>query len=187
MNNVPITTVPYKINGFHATVNVSFIPNLYEFGYNYSTFEWNCKDIYGMELSRTVSEQINIVHVNHPPVSLYSIVNTTENNEVLFNLTAFDVDGDPLHFSIISLPENGTLYRLDPSSQRGSKIIGPTKLNVSEVSLYYVPKMYLYGSDLLNFTVEAQSGFLNFRGSKALTNFNIFFVNQRPFVDIQYA
>jgi hypothetical protein len=168
-----ITTVPYTINGFFKSINVTYIPVLYEYGVNYSNFEWNCKDIYGLELSSNIREQINLIRVNHPPNIINSTVSLAINSEIVFNLTAFDVDGDSVTFNILSLPANGTLYRIDQYGKKSLRIDTYIALNLSENTLYYLPNKNFKGLDHIYICADDTSGYDNFRGSTGIVELNV--------------
>lgn len=52
--------------------------------------------------------------VNHPPVAYDQSVNTGEDTQVAITLAASDEDNDPLTYSLVSLPANGTLTGTPP-------------------------------------------------------------------------
>jgi hypothetical protein len=53
--------------------------------------------------------------VNHPPVATAQSLNALENAALLVTLTATDLDGDPLTYSIVNGPTNGTLTGTGPN------------------------------------------------------------------------
>ena len=86
--------------------------------------------------------------VNHPPMAYDQSVNTEEDTPVEISLGASDEDNDPLTYSIVSLPSNGTLtgtppnvtYTPDPNYSGGDSFTfkandGKTDSNIATVSI----------------------------------------------------
>src|SRR5262249_36105057 len=59
--------------------------------------------------SNIATVSLTVVHVNHAPVANAQSVATTDDTPKAITLTATDVDGDPLTYSIVVGPTHGTL------------------------------------------------------------------------------
>lgn len=58
--------------------------------------------------------KIVVTHVNHPPVAYYRSLPVSLNTAADIQLSASDIDGDALTFTLLSQPENGTLSGTAP-------------------------------------------------------------------------
>ena len=78
---------------------------------------------------------ITVTPVNDPPVAIDQVKNTGEDTPVAVGLTATDVDGPALTFSVVSPPANGTLSGTPPN-------------------LVYTPGLNYTGPDQFTFAVS---------------------------------
>jgi gliding motility-associated-like protein len=127
-----ILTLP--INGTlscNNCVNPIYTPNP-----NYNgpdSFTFSASD--GFLTSNTATVSITVIPVNDAPVANNQTIIINEDVTVAITLTASDVDGDPLTYSIVANPTNGTLSGTAP--------------NVS-----YTPNSNYNGSDSFTFKVN---------------------------------
>ena len=84
-----------------------------------------------------------LVTCNTPPVANDAAASTNEDTSVTITLSGTDADGDPLTFSIVSGPANGSLGAIVPA--------GPTSATVT-----YTPNLNFNGSD--SFVYRANDG-----------------------------
>ncbi len=77
---------------------------------------------------------------NHPPVAIAQNISLPENTSVAITLTASDIDGDPLTYSVVNAPTNGTLTGTAPN-------------------VVYQPAVNFTGAD--SFAFIANDGFTN--------------------------
>ncbi|MGN6184628.1 MAG: tandem-95 repeat protein [Thermoanaerobaculia bacterium] len=84
-----------------------------------------------------------LVTCNTPPVANDVTASTNEDTAVTITLSGSDVDGDPLTFSIVTPPANGTLGPVVPT--------GPTTATVN-----YTPNLNYFGTD--SFVYQANDG-----------------------------
>ncbi len=84
-----------------------------------------------------------LITCNTPPVANDVAASTNEDTTVTITLSGSDADGNPLTFSIVSGPANGTLGPIVPT--------GPTTATVN-----YSPNLNFYGSD--SFVYQANDG-----------------------------
>lgn len=80
---------------------------------------------------------------NTAPVVASRTVVLTEDEDAVFNLTAMDAEGNPVTFSLTSLPKNGELFM--PGSIEPLKTL-PVTLQGPSASLRYVPRSNLSGA-----------------------------------------
>ncbi|MBI3852376.1 MAG: tandem-95 repeat protein [Verrucomicrobia bacterium] len=92
-------------------------PNLiYRPATNYNgsdSFTFKVND--GLIDSTAASLNINVRPVNDPPVAQPQSVSVNEDTALPITLTAFDVDGDALSYSIVARPSHGTLTGTPPN------------------------------------------------------------------------
>jgi VCBS repeat-containing protein len=111
-------------------------------------------------IAATVS--ITVTAVNDAPVADDQSVSTDEDTAVGITLTASDVDGDPLTYSIVSGPSNGSLSGSPPS-------------------VTYTPNADFNGGD--SFTFQANDGGLD--SNVATVTITVNAVNDSPVADDQ--
>ncbi|MFN8470148.1 MAG: Ig-like domain-containing protein [Caldilineaceae bacterium] len=83
----------------------TYTPNLNYFGPDSFTFKAND----GQADSNVATVTINVTAVNDAPVAANQSVSTPEDTALVINLTATDVDGNPLTYGIVAQPQHGTL------------------------------------------------------------------------------
>lgn len=66
----------------------------------------------GTNLSDPAIVDITVLKKNSPPVAIPQSITTVQNKEITFTLNVSDADGDPLYFSIVTSPQNGTVTRI---------------------------------------------------------------------------
>src|SRR3989442_8940445 len=91
----------------------------------------------GVDTSAAQTLTITIAPVNHAPVANAQAVTTLEDTAKAITLTAPDVDGDPLTYSVVTAPAHGTLSGAAPT-------------------LTYTPAANYNGTD--SFTFKANDG-----------------------------
>ncbi len=104
-----------------------------------------------------------LIVCNTPPVANDASATTNEDTTVTITLSGTDADGDPLTFSIVSGPSNGTLGAIVPT--------GPTSATVN-----YSPNLNYNGSD--SFVYQANDG--NGGTDNATVTITIVAVNDAP-------
>lgn len=112
--------------------NITYTPTLNYTGPDNFTFRVN-DGIYNSDLVGTVT--INVQPVNDPPVANNQSVTVTEDVAKAVTLTATDVDGNPLTYTIVTPPTNGVLSGSAPN-------------------LTYTPNLNFNGSDSFTFKVN---------------------------------
>jgi gliding motility-associated-like protein len=117
----------------------------------------------GNDGSNTGYITINVVPVNDDPVSSDVNVTTPEDTPVTVNLSASDVDGNSLTYSIVDAPQHGTL-----SCNNCANPI-------------YTPSLNYYGSD--SFTFKANDGTVD--SNISTVSITITPVNDAPIADNQ--
>ncbi|HEX8618127.1 MAG TPA: Ig-like domain-containing protein, partial [Thermoanaerobaculia bacterium] len=85
----------------------------------------------------------SLVVCNTPPVANDAAASTNEDNSVTVTLTGADADGDPLTFTIVTGPSNGTLGAV-------------TVVNATTSTVVYTPNSNYNGTD--SFTFQANDG-----------------------------
>ena len=98
------------------------------------SFQYTANNAGGASAPAAVT--INVI-TNTPPVAADQAVTTNEDTPVAITLTATDADGNPLTYSIVASPINGTLTGAPPS-------------------VTYTPALNYFGSD--SFTFKANDG-----------------------------
>ncbi|MCH8292918.1 tandem-95 repeat protein [Candidatus Poribacteria bacterium] len=133
--------------------NLTYTPNLHFNGSDSLTFKAND----GIADSNLATVSITVTPVNDPPVSSDQSVTTAENTGVAITLTATDVDGDPLTYSLVSGPSSGSLSGTAPN-------------------LTYTPNLHFNGSDSLTF--KANDGIAD--SNLATVSITVISVNDAP-------
>jgi VCBS repeat-containing protein len=131
-------------NPEHGTVTVnadgsySYQPDANYFGPD--SFAYQVTDPYGETSSALVSIQVN--PVNDAPVANDGTYQTQQNQPLNGQLFGYDVDGDPLHFSVSANPAHGTIT-INPDG-----------------SFTYTPEPGFSGTDSFQFLLsDGQGGF----------------------------
>lgn len=75
--------------------------------YGSDGFTYRAND--GQADSNTAVVSITVIPVNDAPIAASQVVTTAQDAELHITLTASDVDGDPLTFSVIDEPDHGAL------------------------------------------------------------------------------
>jgi len=91
-------------------------PLIYIPAHNYNgpdSFTFRVND--GMLDSTPATVSISVLPVNDPPVAQSQSLAVNEDTTLPITLTAFDVDGDPLTYSIVTQPLHGTLTGTPPN------------------------------------------------------------------------
>jgi uncharacterized repeat protein (TIGR02543 family) len=91
--------------------NLSYTPTTNYNGADSFTFRAND----GLVNSATVTVAITVTPVNDAPLANSQSVTATEDNTKSITLLATDIDGDPLTYSIVTQPSNGTLSGTAPN------------------------------------------------------------------------
>ena len=102
----------------------------------------------GLEDGNTATVNITVNAVNDAPVADAQSVSTDEDTAKLITLTASDIDGDALTFSLGSGPSNGTLGALGTPSCTG------TAPKSCSATVTYTPSANYNGADSFKFTVN---------------------------------
>jgi uncharacterized repeat protein (TIGR03803 family)/VCBS repeat-containing protein len=115
-NPLTFIIVSNGTKGAAAITNVStgaftYTPNLNANGTDSFTFKTND----GTADSNTATVSITVTSVNDPPVVINQTASTAEDTAKPITLTASDVDGDALTFSIVTGPSHGTLSGSAPN------------------------------------------------------------------------
>ena len=137
-DSLAVTVVTQGANGavaINADDTVTYTPNADFNGVD--SFDYTVSD--GNGGSDFAGVSITVTAVNDPPVADAQSVNTKKNTSVGVTLTASDVDGDALVFTIVSGPSHGTLS--------GSGAI-----------LTYTPDNNYTGNDSFDFRVDDGNG-----------------------------
>jgi protocatechuate 3,4-dioxygenase beta subunit len=116
-----------------TTPNLTYTPNSEFTGSDNFTFEADD----GILTSNNATISITITEVNYPPVADNQSVTTDEDTYVAINLTVTDSDGDPVTYTVETLPVNGELSGIAPD-------------------LMYTPYSNFFGVD--SFTFKANDG-----------------------------
>lgn len=104
--------------------------------------------------------EIAVAPVNDAPIANPQAVSTDEDTPLAVILTGSDVDGDPLTFSLVDLPEHGALDGVPPN-------------------LIYTPAADFNGEDLISFTVFDASA----ASAPAMVQITVLPVNDPPAAD----
>jgi len=91
--------------------SVTYTPAAGYYGSDGFTFKAND----GTVDSNVATLSLTVTHVNHAPVANAQSVTTLEDTPKTITLTATDVDGDTLSFSIVAAPAHGTLSGAAPN------------------------------------------------------------------------
>ncbi|MCP5424475.1 MAG: tandem-95 repeat protein [Gammaproteobacteria bacterium] len=124
-----------------TTAEVIYTPNPNFNGSDSFTFKVND----GTVDSAAATVTITIDSVNDNPVANGQTLNTNEDVDLPIVLTGSDLDGDPLTFSIITPPANGTLSGISP-------------INDTSADIAYTPDLNFNGSDSFTFQVDDGNG-----------------------------
>lgn len=120
-------------------------------------FNYTVQDTEGLTATATVTVTINPTGTgNTPPVANTQTVGMVKNDSKTITLTGSDTDGDPLTFSIVAGPSNGTLGAVTPT--------GDTSATVQ-----YTPNVDYTGGD--SFTFQVDDG--NLGTATATVNINV--------------
>ena len=98
-------TLTLNANGSFTYVNTSLVAGT-------DSFQYTANNAGGASAPATVT--INII-TNTPPVAVSQSVTTNEDTAVAITLTANDADLNPLTYSIVTPPSNGTLTGMPPN------------------------------------------------------------------------
>jgi VCBS repeat-containing protein len=145
------------ISGFNATNGaLTYLPSTNYNGADHFTFVAND----GTVNSAAALVTITVTPVNDAPVAQNQSVTTPEDTAKAITLTASDVDGDSLTYSIMAAPTNGTI----------------SGFNASAGTLTYRPSTNYNGVD--HFTFVANDGTVN--SAAALVTITVTPVNDAP-------
>ncbi|MBL9135107.1 MAG: tandem-95 repeat protein [Verrucomicrobiales bacterium] len=111
--------------------NLTYVPSANFNGAD--DFEFTVSD--GQLTSTPALVTLNVAAVNDPPLAADATRSTAENQDVAIDLVGTDIDGDPLTYSLVQAPTNGTLSGTAPN-------------------LIYQPAPDFNGTDGLRFTVS---------------------------------
>ncbi len=153
-----LVTAPSKGSLSGTLPNVTYTPQA---NYNGSdSFVFRVND--GSTNSANATVSISVTPVNDAPVATSSSASTSKNNAVAVNLPATDVDGNPLTYTVVSGPANGTL-------------------SGSGANLTYTPATDFTGSD--SFTWRASDGTL--QSAVATVSISVVVSNAAPVANAQ--
>src|SRR5207253_2755686 len=138
--------------------NLTYTPSAGYFGPDNFTFKAND----GTVDSAVATVSLTVVHVNHAPVAAAQTVTTAEDTAKAIVLTATDVDGDTLTYSVVAGPTHGAVSGTAP--------------NVT-----YTPAANYNGPD--SFTFKANDGTLN--SNIAMVTITVTAVNDAPVATAQ--
>jgi hypothetical protein len=91
--------------------NLTYTPNADYHGPDGFTFKAND----GKTDSNVAAVSVTVTKTNEPPVANAQAVTTSEDTQVAITLTATDVDGDALTYSVVGSPVNGSLSGTAPN------------------------------------------------------------------------
>ena len=140
-----------SLNG--TAPNLSYTPNTDFHGSDSFTFQAND----GTANSNIATVSITVTPVNDAPIATNQPVTTAEDTTVLITLTAGDVDGNTLTYSVVTSPVNGSLSGVAPN-------------------LNYTPNSDFNGSD--SFTFQVSDGTAN--SNIATVSIGVMPVNDAP-------
>ena len=141
--------------------NVSYSPAANFHGADHFTFKASDGELD----SAPATVNISVVAVNDPPVAESQSATTNEDTEVAVVLAGNDVENDSLTFSLVSLPQHGTLSGDIPN-------------------LRYAPEANFHGQDTIVFTVSDEES----TSSQATVTIAVTPVNDAPTVEnLQFA
>lgn len=150
------------LSGFNpATGAVTYTPAANFNGSDSLTFE-----VSDGSLTSTGTVSLTVAPVNDAPVANNQNTGTNEDAPLALTLTASDVDGPALTYSIVSGPANGSLSGLNPTTG----------------AVTYTPAANFNGAD--SFTFQASDGMLSATATVALT---VASVNDAPVANNQNA
>ena len=165
-NDVDGNALSYSIvsNGSKGTVAITnaatgtytYTPNLNATGSDSFTFKAND----GLVNSNTATITVNIAALNDAPVANNGSLNTSEDSAANGTLSANDVDGNALSYSIVSNGSKGTV----------------AITNAATGTYTYTPNLNATGSD--SFTFKANDGLVN--SNIATISVNIAALNDAP-------
>ncbi|MCX6878410.1 MAG: DUF6288 domain-containing protein [Verrucomicrobia bacterium] len=111
-------TLDYSLTGLpaHGTLsgtapNLTYTPPLYFKGAD--SFTFTVTDSEG-QASPPATVSLTVTHVNHPPVAHYRSQPVAVNTPAEIELTASDIDQDPLTYAVLTRPAHGTLAGTAP-------------------------------------------------------------------------
>src|SRR5205807_1052786 len=138
--------------------NLTYTPAAGYFGPDSFTFKAND----GTVDSAAATVSLTVVHVNHAPVAAAQTVTTAEDTAKAVVLTATDVDGDTLTYSVVAGPTHGALSGTAPN-------------------ITYTPAANYNGAD--SFTFKANDGTLD--SNVATVTITVTPVNDPPVANAQ--
>jgi len=126
---------------------------------------------------------------NLPPIASDVLVNGFEDTDVLFELDAFDPDGDELTYRVLSLPDSVTEGRLFQATIGGAPAAPinsvPTIVTNPDARLVFRPAQDQNGFPLTMFTYDASDGQAN--SNIATVTINIEPVNDAPVLNCRIS
>ena len=128
-----------------------FTPTLYEYGTPYASIQFIGSD--GSLNSTAVGGDLNINHVDQPPVALPVLVNTLENNpgvQITFNYSDIDTPAANMSATVISLPSSS----LGVLKTTGGAVIAVGDKIAHPLQATFVPATYQYGRTSFSFKVQ---------------------------------
>jgi hypothetical protein len=147
-----IVTQPSNGNVTVSGSAATYTPNSGFAGADSFTFKAND----GLADSNASTVTVN-VRANTAPVASTLSTSTAQNNSKAITLTATDANSEPLTYSIVTAPSNGTLTGTPPN-------------------ITYVPNTNFNGSD--SFTYKANDSYVD--SNTATVNLTVTFINQAP-------
>src|SRR5207245_1476799 len=142
----------------HASATSSPYTTLFRSGPDSFTFKAND----GTVDSAAATVSLTVMHVNHAPVAAAQTVTTAEDTAKAVVLTATDVDGDTLTYSVVAGPTHGALSGTAPN-------------------ITYTPAANYNGAD--SFTFKANDGTLD--SNVATVTITVTAVNDPPVANAQ--
>ena len=122
------------------------------------TFRLQVTSLHISGRSQTINDYY-FAAVIDPPVAINGIINIKPNIQVIDNLSASDVDGSVLTYSIVSMPDKGSV-----------------QVNPVTGQYLYIPDLDVTGTD--SFTFKVNNGFLD--SNIATVSVNIHTINNTP-------
>ena len=133
LDSVHLTLRRSPVNGTLAGVwpNFTYQPNANFYGNDSFTFSAND----GTAESEIATVSISVQKVNHPPVANGQTIRSNGSSLLSLQLTGSDLDRDPITYTLIRQPQNGTLIGTPPT-------------------LTYLPRVGLKKNDSFSFSVN---------------------------------